>query len=344
MKKIFIVIAILFLTACSDYKELNDLAIVSSIGINKEDDNYKICLEVLNTDKKDSKNKIYYSSGKTINEAINKANNKSGKKIYGGHLNQIIVSKDSLNNINDIIDSFIRLTEVKDEIDIFLSKENNPCKIIKNNKNIESYKLLDNAKKYTSRTSNTNIDSFISNYLKYGIDPVVSVVKLDNKDIIIDNIGITKNGKFIKYLDEEETIGYNFIRNEIYELSIPVKYNDEYMSVKIINSKTTNKISKKNNKYIIDINIKIDAYITEYNINLDLNKDNTIKKLEEITSKKIKKYINKTIKLDKKSDFLGFKRMIYENYKEKTNNYKINTNIKVNLKRKGELKTKIKEK
>ena len=143
MKKIIIVFFIFLLCGCSDYKELNDLAIISTIGIDKDKDDYKICMEVLNTNKKDSKNYIIYSKGKTLNEAINKANDKSDKKIYGGHLNQLIVSKDIFNKKNtEIIDSFIRLTEVKDEIDLFLSKEDTACELletsIKSNK--ESYK------------------------------------------------------------------------------------------------------------------------------------------------------------------------------------------------------------
>lgn len=346
MKKLIIILTIMLLCGCADYKELNDLGIVTSIGINKKDDSFNICLEVLNTDKKNSKNNIYYSSGKTLNEAINKVNNKSYKKIYGGHLNQIIVSEEATNDFDHIIDTFIRLTEVKDEIDMFIS-EDDPCKIIKNNiknNNEESYKLLNNARNYSSRSSNTNIDTYLSNYMKYGIDPVISSVKIDKNKVIIDGIAITKDGKFYKYLDEKETIGYNFIRNGIEELSLPIKYDNNHMAIKILESKTNNKVSKNNNKYIINVNINIDAYITEYDIDLDLNKNESIKKLENKSKKEIKNYVNKVIKLDKESDFLGFKRMIYENYKDRTNDYKIKTNINVNIKRKGELKTKIKEK
>lgn len=341
MKKIIISFIILLLCGCSDYKELNDLAVVSSIGIDKDKNNYKICLEILNTNKKNSKNYIYYSEGKTINEALNKANLESSKKIYGGHLNQLIVSKDIFDDKNvDIIDSFIRLTEVKDEIDIFLSKEDNACQILETNSKDESYKILDNAKRYSSRVSNSNIDIFLSNYLKEGIDPIISVLKIDDNNIVIDNIAITNKGKIIKYLDEEETIGYNFIRNEIDEFSIPIKYKDNYMTIKINKSNTKNNVYKKD-KYIIKININIDAYITEYNLDLDLNDNKNINKLEKLTEKEINKYIKKVIKLDSKSDFLGFKRMIYEDYKVLTNDYIVKTNIKVNIKRKGELKTKI---
>lgn len=348
MKKIFILF-ILLLSGCSDYKELNNLAIVNTIGIDKKDNNYKLCIEVLNTDKENGKNKIYYSTGKTINEAINKVNNKSPKIIYGGHLDKIIVSKDILNDKKiDLVDSFFRLTEVKDEFDFFVTKDNDACDIVKSLSklpNNSSSRLQKNSKENRSTSSYTNIDVFISNYLKTGIDPVISVLNIKDNEVYIDNIAITKNGKVIKYLDTKESIGYNLIRNEIDKISIPISYKDKYSTIKINKSTTKNKVYKRNNKYIIEININIEAYLTEYNFDLDLTKNNTITKLEEISKKEIDKYITSAIKLDDESNYLGFKRMIYERYpKEKDYIYDIKKNIKVNIKRKGEIKNYIKEK
>ena len=349
MKKIIILLFILFLGGCADYKELNDLAIVNTIGIDKKDNKYKICMEVLNTDEENGKNKIYYSTGKTINEAINKANNSSPKKIYGGHLDKIIVSKEILNDKKiDIVDSFFRLTEVKDEFDFFVTKDENACdtlKVLSKMPNNSSSKLLKNSKENRSTSSYTNIDIFLSNYLKKGIDPVIGVINIKDDEVFIDNIAITKNARIIKYLDEEESLGYNFIRNEIDKISIPIKYKNDYSTIKINNSTTKNKVIKKNNKYTVEINITIEAYLTEYNFDFDLNKNSSIKKIEKITEKEINKYLEKAIKLDSKSNYLGFKRMIYERYpKEKDYNYEIKKNIKVNLKRKGEIKNYIKEK
>lgn len=348
MKKIFILF-ILLLSGCSDYKELNNLAIVNTIGIDKKDNNYKLCIEVLNTDKENGKNKIYYSTGKTINEAINKVNNKSTKIIYGGHLDKIIVSKDILNDKKiDLVDSFFRLTEVKDEFDFFVAKDNDACDIVKSLSklpNNSSSRLQKNSKENRSTSSYTNIDVFISNYLKTGIDPVISVLNIKDNEVYIDNIAITKNGKVIKYLDTKESIGYNLIRNEIDKISIPISYKDKYSTIKINKSTTKNKVIKNNNKYIIEININIEAYLTEYNFDLDLTKNNTITKLEEISKKEIDKYITSAIILDNESNYLGFKRMIYERYpKEKDYIYDIKKNIKVNIKRKGEIKNYIKEK
>lgn len=351
MKKIIIILLTFFLCSCADYKELNDLAIVNTIGIDKDKDNYKICMEVLNTDIKDGKNKIYIVIGKSINETINKANNISPKKIYGGHLDKIIVSKEILNDKKiDLVDSFFRLTEVKDEFDFFVSKDVNACKIVKELSklpNNSSSKLQNNSKKNRSTSAYTSVDSFISDYLKQGIDPVISVISIKDNEVFIDNIAITNKGKIEKYLNQKDSLGYNFIRNQVERTSMSIKHDDKYSTIKINNSNTVNKVYKKKDYYLIEININIEAYLTEYNFEYDLNKDESINKLEKIIKKEIEKYIDNIIEIDNnsKSNFLGFKRMIYERYPdEKDYNYKIKKNINVNLKRKGEIKTYIKEK
>ena len=49
-KKIFILIlVILLLTGCSDYRELTDMAIISNLGIDKVDEEFHITVQILNS-------------------------------------------------------------------------------------------------------------------------------------------------------------------------------------------------------------------------------------------------------------------------------------------------------
>ena len=74
MKKIILISFLFLLTGCYDYKEINDLAIISAIGIDYKDDEYVITLEVLNdqNDKDSSKIKTYTktSSNKSLAKAL----------------------------------------------------------------------------------------------------------------------------------------------------------------------------------------------------------------------------------------------------------------------------------
>ena len=78
MKKIIILILCLFvMTGCYNYIELDELAVVSSIFIDKEDDNFKIGIEVYD---EDDKVQIFDDAGPSLTEAFNSAEEKSKKK------------------------------------------------------------------------------------------------------------------------------------------------------------------------------------------------------------------------------------------------------------------------
>ena len=48
IKKLLCVIFIFFLTGCYNYQEINGLAIITAIGIDKKDDKYHVSYQVIN--------------------------------------------------------------------------------------------------------------------------------------------------------------------------------------------------------------------------------------------------------------------------------------------------------
>ena len=370
MKKILLIVIIFLLSGCYNYKELNKIGIVSSISIDKKNDMYKVGAQVLNVRNKDdtssSKVIVYSEKGKTIEEALRKMTTKSNKKLYGGHLGKLVISEAvAKDGIINVIDLFQRLPEIKDEFTITISKNIDAFDVIKIMTSSESIPAdyvsseIETANIESALTYSSKLDEFVSFYLKDYIDPSISVIKVNNYDkksttlknnettnpktrIVLDNIAITKNGKLEKYLNKDETIGYNFIRNNIKEMIIPIKCSDNnYSSVSLIKSKTKRKIKKRNNKYIIYLNISSSASINEYNCSKDLDNEKTITFLKNKTEKEIKKYIKKAISIqnNSKSEFLGFKRMIYLDYpKYKNEDYDVKIKINVNIPRKGDIK------
>ena len=373
MKKILIIIFIFIfmLCGCYNYKELNKIAIVSSIGIDKKEDVYLVSAQVMNI--KDNENTdsskviVYEEKGKTIEEALRKMTTKSNKKLYGGHLGKIVISDIvAKESIIDVLDLFQRLPEIKDEFSIVIAKDikaSDVIKIMTSPENIPAdyvTSAIETSFMERALTYSSNLDEFISYYLKDYIDPVIAVLEVKNyrekgttiknnettdpdTKIVLDNIAITHDGKLEAFLNEDETIGYNFISNNVSEMIIPIKCDndDNYSSISVTSSKTKNSIKKDNDKYIINLEINTSASINEYNCKKDLTKEETIKFLENKTSKKIKDYINNTISLkDKyKSEFLGFKRMIYleyPNYNNEEFDIKIKTNV--NISRSGDIR------
>ena len=368
MKRVIIICTIIFLlSGCYNYKELNKLAIVSSVSIDKSNNEYLVGAQVINIKNKEDTSSsnvtVYEAKGKTIEEALRKMTMKSDKKLYGGHLNKLVISEDvAKDSIINIIDLFQRLPEIKDEFTITISKDIEANKVIKMITSSESIpadyvkNTIDSSDLQSALTYSSKLDEFVSYYLKDYIDPVISVIRVknyndnstktsnkettySNSKIVLDNIAITYNGKFEKYLNDNETIGYNFIKDNINQMIIPIKCGNNYSSISILSSNTKNKVVKKDNYYVITFNIKSNATINEYNCKKDLDNEKTINFLERESERKIKKYINDALDVKSKSEFLGLKRIIYLNYPQyKDEDYKIKTNIKVNITRNGDIR------
>lgn len=381
MKKFVLIIITLFIllisSGCYNYKEINNMAIVSSIGIDKDNknDKYIVSAQIMNSkeseNSEDSQITVYTKEGDTVHEALRNITLKSPRKLYGNHLSKIVLSEEvAKEGIDNILDTFNRVTEVRNEFIITIVKEDKASDVLKVLTTTESIpaeyvKLsLKIADETSGLTYATKLDEFISLYLKKGIDPVVPVLKIDKKEkkgttinnitttnpiskIIIEDLAVTNKGKLETYLKNEEVIGYNFLRNQIQKMIIPVKCDDEnnYASVSILKNKTKSNATKKDNKYIINFNINSEAIITEYNCKKDLTDEKVIKELEKDTEKKIKRYIKKSLNKQKetKGKFLGLERIIYLDYpKYKNEDYSVKYNVNVNLVRKGEIRNSIK--
>ena len=381
MKKFVLIVITLFIllisSGCYNYKEINDMAIVSSIGIDKDNknDKYIVSAQIMNSkeseNSEDSQITVYTKEGDTVHEALRNITLKSPRKLYGNHLSKIVLSEEvAQEGIDNILDTFNRVTEVRNEFIITIVKEDKASDVLKVLTTTESIpaeyvKLsLKIADETSGLTYATKLDEFISLYLKKGIDPVVPVLKIDKKEkkgttinnitttnpiskIVIEDLAVTNKGKLETYLKNEEVIGYNFLRNQIQKMIIPVKCDDEnnYASISILKNKTKSNATKKDNKYIINFNINSEAIITEYNCKKDLTDEKVIKELEKDTEKKIKRYIKKSLNKQKetKGKFLGLERIIYLDYpKYKNEDYSVKYNVNVNLVRKGEIRNSIK--
>lgn len=378
MKRIFAFIFVLFIlflsSGCYNYKEINEMAIVSSIGIDKDDDNYVVSAQIMNSkeseDSEDSQITVYSKKGKTIHEALRNLTLESPRKLYGNHLSKIVLSEEvAKEGIENILDLFIRVTEVRNEFIITIVKKDKASDVLKVLTSTETIpaeyvKLsLKTADLNSGLSYTTKLEEFLSLYYKKGVDPVVPVLSIEKKakkgtttdnvtttspisKIVIDSLAVTNNGKFEKYLDSNEIIGYNYLRNQIKKMIIPVKCDDNYYSsIAVEKNKTKTNIKKENGKYVVYYDVNVEGIITEYNCDKELTDTKTITDLEKKTENKIKYYIESALKKQKetKGKFLGIERLIYLDYPKYDNEkYEVKYNVTVSLVRKGEIRNSVK--
>lgn len=355
MKKIkflIIFVFIILLTGCYNYRELNQLAITSAIGINKDGDNYELIIQVINTQKQGSdgsssseqpKFVVYKTKGRTMQEAFRNIILESPKRLYVNHTSLLIISEEiAKEGIDDIIDIFARDSEFRKQFMVVISKKEDTDDVLSvltnletlNAKNIKDSIITDS--KYLGSSAVVPLEDLLATILNNKIDlalPSVTMkgnskkgsegdnIKESEPDatIVLDDLAVFKDDKLVGYLNKQDSINVSTIKNEIINTIYTYECEkDKFVSIEITDSKT----GIKSNGNEIKINLKQNANINEINCGIDLEKQSDIEKLEKDIEKDMQKGILKTIEKtlnEFDTDIFGFEDILY---KDNPSNYK----------------------
>lgn len=172
---------------------------------------------------------------------------------------------------------------------------------------------------------------------------------------LLSGYAIFKDSHLIGYLNNEESIHYNILNNNIKNTIITYECDkNKYLAIEVIDSNSSIKI--KNNK--VEITINLEGNINEAHCNIDIKKSENISKISKEIEKKLNKEITDNIlniRTTYKSDIFKFKDIIYKhdynyyqkiknNYDEAYQNLNISVKTNVNLIEKGNILEVIHEK
>ena len=137
---ILLIIVFLF-NGLNDSRQLNDLSIISAIGVDiDENGEYIITSQVLNTQKADNSSGsasggtsvvVYETKKKSIHEALRDTIEKASKKLYIAHLELLLVSEEAAQkDILSIMDFFLRDNEGSSNFMVVIAKDDKPQEIL----------------------------------------------------------------------------------------------------------------------------------------------------------------------------------------------------------------------
>ena len=380
MKKMIFIIPIIFLlTGCYNYREINELAIVSGVSIRKVDDEIELTTEVINPKKEQDASSgeepefiIYTSRAKSVQEAIRKMMKESPRKMYGAHIEILVIDEGIAREyLMDILDSFARSPEIRSEFKVLVGKSDDILKITTPLEKISSENIrnsLENNNKYLGFANVVTYHELISNVLNPNIELVLPVLSMkgnvnlgeDKENIsntsvkatsIIDGMAIFRNNKLIGYLTEEESLTYNILRDSVKNFFIRTSGHDnEYIVHEIIRLSSKMEFDKNKNEMKITLTGK--SAISEVNEKIDLENLEEVSKLEKELNQELKKMVERSIlSIQKKynSDIFGFGDVIYKSYpkyfqkikdefkQDGFQNMKVNVSVKIKGQEKGNL-------
>ncbi|MDK2800599.1 MAG: spore germination protein [Clostridiales bacterium] len=343
----FLVITILFLSGCWSKREINELAIVSVLGIDKSKGGYLVSVQIINPSEVAAQEKTtrapvttYGIEGKTIFEALRKLTLKSPRKLYFAHLRMVVFGEDlAREGIGKTLDFLSRDHEFRTNFYMLVAKNNKAEKVLNILTPMEEipgnkmYAALETSEKVWAPTHTTQLDELINNMVAEGRNPVLTgvilkgnpktgmdirnVEKVDVPTVIqIGYIAAFKKDKLAGWLNETESRGYNSVMGYVKSsvVTIPCEKGGN-VAIEILKTRAKVKGKVKDGKPWIDIDYKVEGNVGDVECNIDLIKIETIDKIEKALEKEIKGYITAAVKKaqkDLKSDIFGFGEKIHK--------------------------------
>jgi spore germination protein KC len=321
---------------CWNYRDIEKYSIVSGFSIDKTEENkYFLTVEVIDfeTTGKEAKQvpKHVHSEGTTVFDAIRNMINKTGKRLYWGHANLVVMSEEvAREGIIRVLDLVMRDAEIRGEMYVLVCAQ---CKA----KELFEHRML-----ISMSGADTFVD-MIKNQSSLGkapypqayeivekleeegesiVLPVIHEVESDNKTIaMLIGSAVFKSDKLIGYLSPDETKYFLFANNLFKEGLITLNEHAESnmandITLEVYRSKSKIKPKYSNNKISMDVDIKTDVAIAEVETSIDYMSEKEQTKLKRDAEKKVRectKSVIKKVQEEYDSDIFGFGKMVKAN-------------------------------
>jgi spore germination protein KC len=340
------------LMGCEGKREINDLALVMAVGLDKGDKegNVKITAQVARP--ADSRGQTGAPSGVTgdplwtasaegesIFDAIRNLARFSSRRVFWAHNYIIIINEDlAKEGIKEIIDFFTRNPELRMRTWVVVTpdKAQTVASTLTGLEVIpgEALDKLFRYTKYSNVAPRTQMLHLQSAFLSESTEPVLARVKLikrgvsnkkpgqagDIKQVELAGAGVFKGDKLVGSLSPKETSGLLMFIEEpesgLLVLKCP-KEPDKALTVEFINQRLTIKPSYKNGLPEFHINFQTDVNAVEAGCPFSLKDRAELEQLEKEIQKKIKNNIQTVVNKAQnefKSDFLELGKVFQNKY------------------------------
>jgi len=336
-----ILINSIFATGCWNYKEIDELAIVAGVAVDKGINNqFKVTVETIQISTgKDTKmtSKMITMEGKTMMDAVRNIVSVSGKKLYWSHSKVIIISKEiASEGITKVVDWYNRDSETRPDVNMLISGEASAKEIFDGQsptEDIKSFTLAYIIKNQVilSKAPNTTILQYSLVLHSKGISAVLPVVTLEQIGVKntpqIMGTAIFKKDKLVGFLNGEATKDLIFIKNEIKGgiLTEEAQSADKPILISLEIFKNKTKVTPVVDGKDIEIKLNIDTTVAidEIEGKVEFFDDEAQIKLEQNAANMLKERIEaliKKVQTEYDTDIFGFGTKLYEDKVQAWNN------------------------
>lgn len=329
-----IILCVMLLCGCWNRRELNTLAIVVGIGLDKGDNpgEIKLTAQLENTAESKSGSDEGGGGGEAQKPFVNITNTGTEvfstmrdynslltRKLYLPHNQIIVVSEDiAKSDLSPYLDFFlrdhesrltVRLAVVKGKAEDALSSK--PV--------LEKIPAIDIAGKIKNQTLNTsevpdiNLFEFFITRITPGYMPVIPLVTLEEHDdginAVVSGCAVLSDGRMVGELNGVQTRGYLWMLGKVKSTVVNLEASDGTVGIEVIQSKSKIKpIIKEDGTPMVKVEITVKANLNSQQGFSNQATSLTFSNLQDELCKEIKKEVMHTLQVTQelRADIYGF--------------------------------------
>lgn len=332
---LFIILSAVLLSGCWGRMEVQQLDIVSAIGIDAggddEENTYRVTVQIINEGQVASMaNKsggpeempivAYSASGNTILDALRKIEKKSPHELFLAHIQVMMIGEElaRTNGIQDLFDSLERTPYFRGEFPVLLIKNNTAEETLHVTTPLEKLpatRLVSGLEALESQQGEYDMSSAdqVIKQIEWGGGILVSLQVVGSPEegnepsnlqgispktmLEIGGLGIFKEGKLQDWMDEELSRGVSWINNDLKQTTVQLDCEKKKGGIVIKIDRSNTKINTKiqNNKPVIELSIRSEGSFDEVQCPIDLTKYKTFNHVEKQLEQAIEREISMTV-------------------------------------------------
>ncbi|NQX46292.1 Ger(x)C family spore germination protein [Paenibacillus tritici] len=340
----------LLLSGCWERKELNELAFVLALGLDKAENGYNVTMQVVIPSSISSQNAggtggsgvpvvVYNFTVPTVYESLRKFNLISSRSPYLGHIRVLVIGEElAREGVGETLDVIKRSREPRMDFYVMVARKTtaeNVLKVLTPLDRLPATKLfssLDKSYRISSKTVAVTLDQFIEDLLLQGESPVLTGVEVEGDPeagseksnveqtdprtkLHYESVAVFRKDKLVGWIDDNLTVGFNYVTDNVTKNTGHFK--DETGSLIIIEaltSATSRKVKFIDGEPHIFLSVETLSNVEEVEGADKLDTEAKIRSLEEKTEARTVKRMKDAVEGISKQfnvDIFGFGQSIY---------------------------------
>ena len=220
-----VVVMICFLGGCYNYEELNSIAIISAIGIDHKDGEFRVSYQIVNSNNASNNTGyeqasvvVYDYPAKSLEESAREASLLTSKRLFASHARVVVISEEVARNyLPEVMDFIYRNPDIRNEFYMVMTKGNSPSDVLKvmtplvNISGEDIANSLINSNEIMGINESVMFSELLNKYLNPRWDVVMPSIEIinsrDNRGKNISNISDSdrgNNNRDAKDIDKSE--------------------------------------------------------------------------------------------------------------------------------------------